>query len=86
MAACLKRYVVRLILLWFARHVHLSLTQIITNAIVTKLEAYHDVITNENNNFCNFAKSISIMNSIRITFNIYQERARILSNVSILQM
>jgi len=62
-----------------------SLTQVITNAIVTN-EAYHDVITNKNNNFCNFAESISIMNSIRVTSNIYQERAKILSNVSIFQM
>jgi len=61
-----------------------SLTQVITNAIATN-EAY-DVITNENNNFCNFAKSISIMNSIRVTSNIYQERAKIISNIPIFEM
>lgn len=62
-----------------------SLTQIIINAIVVN-ETYHNIIINENNIFCNFAKNISIINNIKITSNIYQERARILSNVPIFKM
>lgn len=61
-----------------------SITQIVTNAIVTN-KTYADITASQNNNFCNFAKSISLLNSNKITSNIYQERTKILNNVSIFE-
>jgi hypothetical protein len=61
-----------------------SLTQVMINAIVTN-ETYAEVATVQNNNFCNFAKNISMINSNKITSNIYQERAKILSGVSLFE-
>lgn len=60
-----------------------SLTQVVTNAIVTH-PTYAGIITTKNNNFCNFAKNISLINK-NITSNIYQQRTKILLNVPIFE-
>lgn len=42
-----------------------SLTQVVTNAIVTN-SIYADITNTKNNNFCNFAKSILLINNKNI--------------------
>lgn len=60
-----------------------SLTQVVTNAIVTN-SIYADIIIAKNNTFCNFAKSISFITK-NITNSCYQERTQILNNVPIFE-
>lgn len=60
-----------------------SLTQILINAIVTNT-AFPDITTIKNNEFCNFAKSILLINK-NITSNIYEQRTKILKDIPIFQ-